>query len=334
MGRLNANIKKHKMVDYGKYGYLFIAPFFITYLLFSFWPLLYTIGLSFMENYTDPLFNKEVGPTFNGFDNFKTVLIGTDGKWFSTPTFKSLYNTAFMWLVNFVPQILLALLLAAWFTDVKLKLKGQGAYKVIIFMPNIITASTLAVLFYSLFNFPSGPVNLLLQQMGFMEEGFNFYMSKTATRLIVAFIQFWMWYGNTMIILIAGILGINPALYEAAMVDGASSKQVFFTITLPLLKPIMLFTLVTSAIGGLQMYDIPMLLTTSGNGDPDNATRTITMYIRQMAFTGAKQMGKASAVSMVLFVVTLALSLFLFYIMRDKDVARERKEARGGAKKV
>jgi ABC-type sugar transport system permease subunit len=333
MGKLKTNTKKHKTVEYGKYGYYFIAPFFIVYLVFSLWPLLYTIGLSFMENYTDPLFNKEIGPTFNGLENYKTVLIGLDGKWFNTPTFKSLYNTFLMWLVNFIPQILLALLLAAWFTDVKLKLRGQGAYKVLIFMPNIITASTIAVLFYSIFNFPSGPINILLQQFGILDASFDFYRSKTATRLIIGFIQFWMWYGNTMIILIAGILGISPSLYEAAMVDGASSKQSFFTITLPLLKPIMLFTFVTSAIGGLQMYDIPKLLTTSGNGDPDNATRTITMYIREMAFTGARQMGKASAVSMVLFIVTLTFSLFLFYVMRDKDAIREKRElkrARGG----
>lgn len=320
--------KDIKLVRYDKYGYYFIAPFFIGYLLFSMWPLIYTIGLSFMENYTDPLFNKEVGPTFNGFENFKTVLIGLDGKWFHTPTFHSLYNTLIMWLVNFVPQILLALLLASWFTDTKLRMRAQGGFKVLMFMPNIITASTIAVLFYSLFTYPSGPVNLILQEIGIIEVPFDFFRSKTGTRLIIGFIQFWMWYGNTMVILIAGILGISPNLYEAAMVDGASSRQSFFTITMPLLRPILLYTFVTSAIGGLQMYDIPKLLTTSGNGDPDNATRTITMYIREMAFTGGRQMGKASAVSMVLFVVTLTFSLLLFYIMRDRDGIKERKEIR------
>ena len=326
--------QKHKAIEYGRYGYLFIAPFFIIYAIFSLWPLLYTIGLSFMENYTDPLFNKEVGPTFNGLKNYTTVLIGADGELFHTPTFKALYNTLFMWVVNFIPQIGLSLLLAAWFTDTRIKLRSQGTFKIMIYMPNIITASTIAVLFYSMFNFPSGPINLVLKELGLQDESFNFFQNKTATRLIISFIQFWMWYGSTMIVLIAGILGINPVFFEASMVDGASSKQIFKLVTLPLIKPILLYTLVTSAIGGLQMYDIPKLLTTSGLGDPDYATRTITMYMREMAFTGAKQIGKAGAISMVLFVVTLALSLCLFYFMRDKDVAKERKLHRKGAKRA
>ena len=135
-----------------------------------------------------------------------------------------------------------------------------------------------------------------------------------------------------MIVLTAGVLGISPSLFEAARVDGASSWQIFKSVTLPLLRPIMLFTLVNSAIGGLQMYDIPKLLTTSGYGDPDYTTRTITMYIRELAFTGSRQMGKASAASLVLFVVTLFFSLILFYIMRDKDAIREKKTIKAAQK--
>lgn len=318
-------MKKHKTVEYDRYGYLFIAPFFIVFLVFQFWPLIYTFALSFCENYTDTMFNVEVGPTFNGFENFKTVLFSDEGKLFDTYTFDALWNTFIMWFVGFVPQIVLALILAAWFTDTRVKLKGQGAYKMIVFLPNIITAATISVLFYKLFDYPAGPINQLLVNSGLIADPVRFFSNKWSCRGLISFINFWMWYGNTMIVLTAGILGINPSLFEAARVDGATSKQIFFEITLPLLKPILLFTLVNSAIGGMQMYDIPKLLTASGLGDPDFQTRTITMYIRDLAFTGSKQIGKASAVSLVLFVVTLIISLLLFYAMRDKDEIAEQK---------
>ena len=330
---------KRKSVEYGRYGYLFIAPFFIVYALFQLYPLVYTIWMSFMECYSRGL--KEVGPNFAGLQNFVNVIVTTakDGapvkgaKLFDTFTFSSLYNTIIMWLLNFVPQILLSLVLAAWFTDVKAKVKGQGAYKVIIFMPNIITAATIAVLFYSLFAV-GGPVTLLLQDMGVVGEKCNFMESKTATRLIIAFIQFWMWYGNTMIVLIAGILGINPSLFEAAMVDGASGKQIFRYITLPLLKPITLFVLITSAIGGLQMYDIPSLFNVNNAGDalPDYASQTITMYIRSLTMK-SKDYGKAAAASMVLFAVTLVISMLFFFFMGDRDIdtSKKKKNRKKGA---
>lgn len=334
----NSN-KKRKTVEYNRYGYFFIAPFFIVYGLFSLWPLIYTVILSFTENYSRGL--EEVGPTFNGLKNYIGVIIETDksgavkegARLFNTATFKALYNTFYMWIINFIPQIGLSLMLAAWFTDTKVKLKGQGAYKIMIFMPNIITAATLAVLFYSLFNFPSGPINQMLIKAGLLDAPFNFFQSKTATRFLVGFIQFWMWYGNTMIILIAGILGISPSLFEAAMVDGADSKQIFSRITLPMIKPILLYTLVTSCIGGLQMFDIPQLLNADsvGNGGgPDYASRTITMYIRELVFK-SKDYGKAGAVSMILFVVTLTLSILLFYVMRDKDSSTPKKIHKKGA---
>lgn len=319
------NNKKHKTVEYDRYGYLFIAPFFIVFAIFQLWPFIYTIGLAFCEAYTDSMFNVEVGPTFNGLENFKNVLFSDSGVLFDTYTFDALWNTFIMWFIGFAPQILLALLLAAWFTDTRVKLKGQGAYKMLVFMPNIITAATISVLFYKLFDYPSGPINQIIVNSGLLHDPVRFFSNRWSCRGLISFINFWMWYGNTMIILSAGILGINPSLYEAARVDGASSKQIFFKITLPLLRPIMLFTLVNSAIGGMQMYDIPKLLTASGLGDPDFHTRTITMYIRDLAFTGSKQVGKASTVSMVLFVVTLIMSLILFYIMRDKDEIAEQK---------
>ena len=329
---MNNKTKKRRTVEYGRYGYYFIIPFFTVFLIFQLWPLIYTMGLAFCENYTDAMFNVEVGPTFNGLDNLKEVLISRDGLLFDTFTIQALNNTIIMWLMNFLPQLLLALILAVWFTDTRCKMKAQGTYKIMVFMPNIITAATISVLFYSMFNFPSGPVNLILQEWGWIDEPIRFFQDKWMTRGLVGFINFWMWYGNSMIVLTAGILGISPSLFEAARVDGAKSFDIFKKITLPLLRPIMLFMLVNSAIGGLQMFDIPKLLTSSGTGDPDNTTRTITMYIREIAFSGGRQMGKAAASSLVLFVVTLFFSLILFYVMRDKDEIREKRANKAAQK--
>lgn len=312
----NNKNKKQKRIEYGRYGYIFIAPFFIVYAIFQIWPLINTIQFSFMEYYARGL--KVVGPIFVGIKNYVDVLIG-EGELFNTYTFKALGNTMIIWVANFVPQILLSLLLAAWFTDTRIKLKAQGFYKVTMYLPNIITAASLAVLFYSLFSL-NGPIPQFLANLGFVRADHNFMDSKWATRLIIAFINFWMWYGNTMIILIAGMLGISPSLFEAARIDGASSRQLFKYITLPLLKPITLFVMVTSAIGGLQMYDIPSLFNVNqaGDGLPDFASTTITMYIRKLTLT-SKDYGKAGATSMVLFAVTLIISMIFFFFLSDKD---------------
>lgn len=326
--------RKKRTVEYGRYGYFFIAPFFIVYAAFQLWPLIYTIGLSFCELYTDPMWNQTVGPTFNGLANYKEVLFSDTGKFLDTYTINALTNTLLMWFINFLPQIILALILAAWFTDTKVKLKGQGAYKIMVFMPNIITAATISVLFYSLFNCPAGPVNIKLLEWGWISDPYDFLNNTWSARLIISFINFWMWYGNTMIVLIAGILGISPSLFEAARVDGASAMQIFFKVTLPLLRPILLYTLVQSAVGGLQMYDIPKLLTASGNGDPDYTTRTITMLIQSTSQQASKQIGKAAASSMVLFAVTMVISLVMFYIMRDRDAIKERKLIKQAQRRV
>ena len=150
------------------------------------------------------------------FKNFVSVL--------QNPSFiKSLGNTVKLWIMNFIPQITLALLLTAWFTSHRHKLAGQGFFKVVFYMPNIITAASVAILFNALFGYPTGPVNDLLVTTGVLSTPFNFSINATAAQLIVAFIQFWMWYGYTMIILISGVLGISPEIYEAAEMTGPTT---------------------------------------------------------------------------------------------------------------
>jgi multiple sugar transport system permease protein len=254
----------------------------------------------------------------NPFQNFITI--------FKNRSFqRSLSNTALLWVLNFVPQIALALLLTAWFTNKYLHVRGQGAFKVLLYMPNIITAGTIAVLFNALLSYPVGAVNSLLQTLGIIKQPVNFLIDSTVAKGTVAFVQFWMWYGNTMIVLIAGVLGINPALFEAAAIDGANSWQTFFQVTLPSLRTILLYTLITSMIGGIQMFDIPKLFL---NGGPSNATLTTSLFIYNQAFQGSFMYNRAAAASMIMFVITAILSGILFYIMRDRDAAKLKKEER------
>ncbi len=303
--------KPPRSVSYSRYGYYFILPFFIVYAVFSLWPLLSTFYYSLFE-YTTRNLKETV--SFAGLMNYKKLLGIVEGE---TPYFlKYLGNTVRIWFFNFVPQILLSLLLAAWLTDNRKKLKARGLYKIMIYMPNIITAASISMLFYAFLN-QFGPVMTALRNLGWIAQDANIMTSKWGTSLAISFILFWMWYGNTTLLLISGMLGINSSLYEAADIDGANGWQKFTRITIPLLKPVLMYVLVTSAIGGLQLYDIPALFNVSGSiGMPDDTSTTVTMYIMRLYTT---DLGRASAVSILLFIVTMLVSLVLLYTMRQTD---------------
>lgn len=305
---------KHKGISYARYGYLFSIPFVIAFLLFNLYPTVYTAVLGFTDC-------KGLGNTNwhfltdEPFKNFELVL---QNKSFIT----SLKNTAIIWIMNYIPQITLSLLLTAWFTSPRCKIRGQGFFKVVFYMPNIITAASVAILFSALFGYPVGPVNDLLVSTGLREAPFYFGTSKIWAKIIVAFIQFWMWYGQNTIIFISGVLGINPEIFEAAEIDGANGAQTFFRITLPNIRTIMLYSVITALIGGLGMYDIPKMLYTGG---PDSSTLTASMFIYNQAFSGSYMYNRASAASMLLFAIIVVCSAILFFIMRDKDEIAQKK---------
>jgi multiple sugar transport system permease protein len=166
------------------------------------------------------------------------------------------------------------------------------------------------------------PANDLFMTLGLSDTPINFLIQKWTARGIISFIQFWTWYGSTMIVLIAGVLGINPEIFEASDIDGASGAQTFFFVTLPNLRTILLYTLVTSLIGGIQMYDIPKLFL---NGGPDNKTLTSSVFIYNQAFSGSYLYNRASAASMLIFVIIAILSATVFFLMRDKEASKQYK---------
>ena len=316
--------KKKTKNKYAKYGYIFSLPFIITFLLFSLYPIIYTFILSFSD--LQGVATGSINILSNPLENYSELL--------NNQTFRvSLQNTVVLWLVNFFPQIVLATTLAAWFTNKRLNIKRSGLFKTLFYMPNIITAASIAILFGALFGAPTGPINDLFIRLGIIDSSVHWFRNPTTARGTVSFIQFWMWYGSTMIIMIAGINGINPSLFEAAAIDGASGVQTFFRVTLPQLKPIALFTLVTSFIGGMQMFDIPMLLV--DRSGPDNATLTTAVFIRNLAFGGGRLWNRAAAASMILFVVCAVIAGGLFFLFRDKDaiaIKKARKKAMNSLK--
>jgi multiple sugar transport system permease protein len=302
--------KRKKSISYAKWGYLFIAPFFIVFAVFQLYPLITTFYNSFFENYRIGL--EHVGPNFVGFDNYKQVL--TEG---DLPRYFG--NTAYIWILGFAPQIVVSLLLASWFTDLRLKLKFQGFFKTIIYMPNLIMAAAFSMLFFTLFS-DNGPINDILMNLG-MTEPFRFLSYEGSTRGLIALMNFLMWFGNTTILLMAAIMGIDTAMFESAQIDGANSWQIFTKITLPLIMPILVFVIITSLIGGIQMFDVPQILT-NGSGGPNRSTMTMIMYLNKHLYS--KNFGLAGAVSVLLFIITAILSFSVFKLLL--------KDNKGGAK--
>ena len=291
--------KKSKVVRYNKWGYIFLIPFLVVFIIFQLIPLASTIYNSFFENYRSGL--TQIGPNFVGIENYKTIITNGD-----LPLYFK--NTMIMWILGFIPQIILSLLLGAWFTDPSLRLKCQTFFKTVIYMPNLIMASAFAMLFFTLFA-DSGPINSLLIQIGVFKEAFQFMSHAGSVRGLVATMNCLMWFGNTTILLMAGMMGIDPSLFEAAQVDGATANQIFYKITLPLLRPILVFVMITSLIGGLQMFDVPQILT-NGTGDPMRSSMTLIMYLNKHLFS--KNFGLAGALSVYMFVITGILSLIVY----------------------
>lgn len=303
---------KRSKISYAKWGYIFIAPFFLAYALFHFAPQLLTIYNSFFENYREGL--TQVGPNFVGLKNYITLF--TPDKNGTIDILKYAGNTIVLWVCGAIPQVVISLMLACFFTSYRLKIKGQQFFKTVIYMPNLIMASAFAMLFYMLFS-NVGPVNQLLTQFGWIDTPIDFFNIRFTVRGLISLMNFLMWFGNTTILLMAGIMGIDQSLFEAANIDGASSMQVFFKVTLPLLMPILVYTVITALIGGLQMFDVPQVLT-NALGTPNRTSTTLVMYLNNYLKT-SKNYGMSGAISVVIFVITGLLSLVVFKSLTKQE---------------
>ena len=297
--------KRRKSLSYAKWGYLFILPFFITYFIFSLIPMIDTVRYSFFEYYRSGI--KEIGPNFIGLENYISLL--------QSDMVKYGENTLILWLIGFIPQIVIALILAAWFTDVRLKIRGKQFFKVVIYLPNLIMASAFALLFFTLFS-TNGPINSILMSIGITKSPIDFMGCVLGTRSLIGLMNFLMWFGNTTIMLMAAIMGISMDVFEASDLDGCNSIQRFFYITLPMIRPILAYTLITSIIGGLQMFDVPQILT-NGQGNPDRTSMTLIMFLN--SHLKSKNYGMAGALSVYLFIISGILCFIVYRMTNDND---------------
>ena len=297
--------KKQKKRNYNNMAYFFVLPFVVVFLIFSVYPVLRTLQLSF-ANY------KGFGEVeFIGLKNYIRVL---QDRYFWT----ALGNTIKIWSINIVLQLGMAFLLTIVFSDIKYKIKGLGFFRAVFYLPNIIAATSVAFLFKTLLDWRYGTINQILAKVG-VSSPINWLGQPFTAQLSISLIQTWMWFGNSFIMLMAGVQGINKDYFEAASIDGAGRWKSFYYITLPLLRPILLYVTITSLIGGVQMFDLPFLIGTV-NGEPLGATQTAIMYLYKFGFaTRPKQVGYASAIAYVLFLMILIISIIQFKVMNRKE---------------
>lgn len=252
-------------LDKSHYGYYFIAPFFISFGVFGLVPILYTLYLSFMkwDGFSDPV--------YVGAANYARLL--QDSFFYQT-----IGNTLIIWILSIVPQLTLALVLALVLNEKFVR--GKHVFRAVYFFPHIVTPVTLAVLFFLIFDWQTGSVNKMLLALGIVGEPVNWFNSPMWSRIIVAAVTAWQYFGFNMIVFIAGLQSVPGEVFEAAEVDGAGKWQTTLRVTLPMLRPVFLFTFITSVIGGLQLFDTALML---GDG-PNNTARTMVMYLYQTAF--------------------------------------------------
>ena len=305
-------MKKKSIKNYNRAGYLFVLPFVIVFLIFNVCPVLRTLYLSFT--------NAKIAGVgkiqWVWFDNYIRVI--TD-KFF----WRALGNTLRIWGVNIVLQLGLAFLLTIIFSDIKYKIKGLGIFRVIYYLPNLIAATSVAFLFKTLLDWRYGTFNqIIYQAFKFFGKSYNpidWLGTAAHAGSTIAVISAWMWFGNSFIMLMAGVQGISKDYFEAAAIDGAGRWTVFGKITLPLLKPILLYVAITSLIGGLQMFDLPYLMADKASASY-NSVQTAVMYLYKFGFeTGTTQTGYASAIAYILFLIILTVSVVQFKLFNKED---------------
>ncbi|EOD69227.1 carbohydrate ABC transporter permease [Amycolatopsis vancoresmycina] len=279
--------------------YLYVAPFFIVFGIVGLFPLLYTAYVS--------LFKWKAGgddPDFIGLDNYKDLF--ADSQFWN-----ALVNTISIFLLSSVPQLIIAVLLAALMGA---RLRGATGWRVGILLPYAASLVSIGIIFANLFGPQYGLINGVLQTIGL--DPVDWQASRFASHIAIATMVNWRWTGYNALIVLAAMQAIPKELHEAALIDGAGLWRRFFNVTLPLLKPTLIFVTITSTIGGLQIFTEPKLFDAmpgSNNGGSTNQFQTVTLYLYQMAFENSS-LGYASAIAWVLFLVIVLIALVNFFL--------------------
>ena len=293
-----------------KVAYVYIAPFYILFAIFGLFPILAGLYISFFR------WDGLTAMRFQGFGNYINLM---QDRMFWT----ALSNTAIIGLIAHIP-ILWGGLILAYILNSKI-VKGENIFKTFYFLPMVTSAVAISIVFQNLFGYNFGLLNYALAPLGIEPIG---WLIGTGEYLRIAIIIMfaWQWVGWNMVIYLAGMQGISNDIYEAATIDGASHVQTFFRITMPLLKPIIVFTLIQSTIGTLNLFTQPFILTGGLGGGPNNRGLTVMMYLLSRAPQGGTLFGYASAIAYVITIIAIIISLSLLRFTNDER--RERKEAK------
>lgn len=294
-------MKKKSINNRSMYGYLFVVPFFITFIFLGLYPVLFTFSLSIQK--WDGLAKE----SYVGLANFKRLI--TDKVFYL-----SIWNTLRIWIISYIPQLLTALLLAAVFT--LNHIKAMKTFRAIYYLPNLVTAASVGLLFNLIFNGNKFVVNNILCAMHIKGAPFDFFNSPIFVSNLTSYVQWWMWFGYTTILVMAGITTIDRSLFEAAQIDGAGKGQTFCLITLPLIKPTIVYITITSIIGGMQLFDVPSTMS-DGTGEPDKAILTASMYLYNQGFKNHNY-GYSAAISVGLFLIIGLMSILSLKAMKGK----------------
>lgn len=285
-------MKLRKSIKKDNVGYLFIAPFFIAFIIFNLYPILYTLRLSFFR--WDG-FGEAVGV---GLSNYTKVL--TDKVFW-----KAVGNTVLFTLAAGALQLVFGIVLA--YVLNQRFIKGPNVFKNIFYFPNLVTAVSLGVLFSLMFDWQSGAVNHMLMNLGIIEKPINWMYEGAFSKGLIVFILWFQYFGYYIIIFTAGIKGISTDLLEAAAIDGAGKFKAFTKIVLPLLMPVIVYASITIIIGGMQIFDIPYVIG-KGTGEPGNATLSAVNYLYNTSFRNYNY-GYGAAMSYVLFILIIVFSV-------------------------
>ncbi|GAA4813545.1 carbohydrate ABC transporter permease [Nocardioides caeni] len=281
--------------------YLYISPFFLLFAVVGLYPLLYTGYLSLFD------WNRAyyVRGEFVGLDNYEFVL--TD------PVFqKSLVNTFSIFVMSSIPQVVVAVAVAAMLDR---RLRASTWWRMSVLLPFVVAPTAAVLIFGSLFADQYGLINQALDAMGL--DKIRWHVDRWWSHLAIAGMVNWRWTGYNALIFLAAMQAVPRDLYEAASLDGAGRVRQFFSVTLPMIRPTMIFVIITSTIGGLQIFTEPRLFDDTPNreGGPDHQYMTSTLYIYVKGIED-QFYGRASAAAWVLFLVIVTIALLNFAITR------------------
>ncbi|MET9019421.1 sugar ABC transporter permease [Actinopolymorpha sp. NPDC004070] len=288
--------------------YLAISPFYILFAIFGLFPIGFSLYLSFQN--------------WNGIGAMKFVGLAQYQFMLSDPIFwKSIVNTFQIWFISTIPMLFFALVIAFMLNQ---QIRGRSAYRIAYFIPNVTSIVAIAIIFGSIFSNNFGLLNAALE--GLHLDTVEWLNTPWGIKVAIAAMVIWRWTGYNAIIYLAGLQAIPTELYEAAKVDGASLWQVFFRITVPLLRPIILFTVITSTIGGMQLFTEPQVLVGNGGG-PGSEGTTMVLYLYQQAFIN-NQFGYGAAIGWGLFVIMILFSLINWRLVQGAGNRGSRKGVR------